>query len=76
LDGFVVGFQEGDNKSTGLQIIYPSRKYIPKQVEFTPMLGVPKNSSRPLAAQFFSRDRFYIKVQCVGIVHRTSAIGH
>jgi DNA-binding transcriptional LysR family regulator len=32
LDGFVVGFQEGDNKSTGLQIIYPSRKYIPKQV--------------------------------------------
>jgi DNA-binding transcriptional LysR family regulator len=32
LDDFVRGFQENDNKTTGLQITYPSRKYLPKQV--------------------------------------------
>lgn len=32
LDDFVLGFQESDNKTTGLQITYPSRKYLPKQV--------------------------------------------
>jgi len=32
LDDFVLGFQEHDNKTTGLQVIYPTRKYLPKQV--------------------------------------------
>jgi len=32
LDDFAFGFQESDNKTTGLQITYPSRQYLPKQV--------------------------------------------
>ncbi len=32
LDDFVLGFQESDNKATGLQITYPSRQYLPRQV--------------------------------------------
>lgn len=32
LDDFVVGFQASDNKKIGLQLVYPSRKYVPKQV--------------------------------------------
>jgi DNA-binding transcriptional LysR family regulator len=32
LDDFVLGFQHGDNKITGLQLIYPSRQYLPRQV--------------------------------------------
>ena len=32
LADFVLGFQESDNKTTGLQITYPSRKYLPTQV--------------------------------------------
>ncbi len=32
LDNFVVGFQESDNKNTGLQLIYPSRRYMPGHV--------------------------------------------
>jgi len=32
LDDFVLGFQHSDNKITGLQLIYPSRQYLPRQV--------------------------------------------
>ena len=32
LDNFVLGFQEGDDGQTGLQLIYPSRQYLPRQV--------------------------------------------
>ena len=32
LDDFVLGFQTSDTKKTGLQIIYPNRKYLPTQV--------------------------------------------
>lgn len=33
LDDYVVGFQERDSKETGLQVVYPSRRYMPRQVE-------------------------------------------
>ncbi len=32
LDDFVRGFQYSDDKNNGLQFIYPSRKYLPRQV--------------------------------------------
>ncbi|RTZ58105.1 MAG: LysR family transcriptional regulator [Gammaproteobacteria bacterium] len=32
LDEHVLGFQHSDNQKTGLQIIYPSRRYLPRQV--------------------------------------------
>jgi hypothetical protein len=32
MDEFVLGFQHSDNKKTGLQLIYPSRQYLPRQV--------------------------------------------
>ncbi len=32
MDDFVLGFQESDNKKTGLQLIYPSRQYIPRHI--------------------------------------------
>ncbi|ORU94453.1 MAG: LysR family transcriptional regulator [Cycloclasticus sp. symbiont of Bathymodiolus heckerae] len=32
LDDFVLGFQRGDNANTGLQLVYPSRHYLPRQV--------------------------------------------
>ena len=32
LDDFVLGFQESDKKKTGLQLLYPSRQYLPRQV--------------------------------------------
>lgn len=33
LDEYVAGFQERDGKETGLQIVYPTRRYVPRQVE-------------------------------------------
>lgn len=32
LDDFVLGFQASDNEETGLQLVYPSRQYVPRQV--------------------------------------------
>ncbi len=32
LNDFVLGFQDSDNEKTGLQLVYPSRKYVPRQV--------------------------------------------
>lgn len=32
LDDFVLGFQTSDNEKTGLQLVYPSRQYVPRQV--------------------------------------------
>lgn len=32
LDDFVLGFQHNDNEKTGLQLVYPSRQYLPRQV--------------------------------------------
>ncbi len=32
LDDFVLGFQESDKIKTGLQLLYPSRQYLPGQV--------------------------------------------
>lgn len=32
LDDFVLGFQASDNEKTGLQLVYPSRQYVPRQV--------------------------------------------
>jgi DNA-binding transcriptional LysR family regulator len=32
LDDFVIGFHASDNEKIGLQLVYPSRQYIPKQV--------------------------------------------
>ncbi|MGB1200552.1 MAG: LysR family transcriptional regulator [Cognaticolwellia aestuarii] len=32
LDDFVLGFQPNDNQKTGLQLVYPNRKYVPAQV--------------------------------------------
>lgn len=32
LDDFVLGFQHNDNERTGLQVVYPSRQYLPRQV--------------------------------------------
>ncbi|MFW5426573.1 MAG: LysR family transcriptional regulator [Methylophagaceae bacterium] len=32
LDDFVLGFQHNDNEKTGLQLVYPSRQYLPGQV--------------------------------------------
>lgn len=32
LEDFVLGFQHSDNKKTGLQLIYSSRQYLPRQV--------------------------------------------
>jgi DNA-binding transcriptional LysR family regulator len=32
LDDFVLGFQRGDTESTGLQWVYPNRRYLPSQV--------------------------------------------
>lgn len=32
LDDFVLGFQGSDKKKTGLQLLYPSRQYLPRQV--------------------------------------------
>lgn len=32
LDDFVLGFQTSDNKNTELQLVYPSRQYLPRQV--------------------------------------------
>jgi DNA-binding transcriptional LysR family regulator len=32
LDDFVLGFQHSDNEKTGLQLVYPSRQYLPRQV--------------------------------------------
>jgi DNA-binding transcriptional LysR family regulator len=32
LDDFVLGFQGSDNEQTGLQLVYPNRQYLPRQV--------------------------------------------
>lgn len=32
LDNFVLGFQASDNEKTELQLVYPSRQYVPRQV--------------------------------------------
>jgi DNA-binding transcriptional LysR family regulator len=32
LNDFVLGFQDSDNEKTGLQLVYPSRQYVPRQV--------------------------------------------
>jgi DNA-binding transcriptional LysR family regulator len=32
LDDFVLGFQQSDRDNTGLQLVYPSRQYLPRQV--------------------------------------------
>jgi DNA-binding transcriptional LysR family regulator len=32
LDDFVLGFQTSDTEKTGLQLVYPNRKYLPSQV--------------------------------------------
>ncbi|MEL6355147.1 MAG: LysR substrate-binding domain-containing protein [Cyanobacteria bacterium J06627_28] len=32
LDNYVVGTYAGDDKTVGLQIVYPDRKYLPRQV--------------------------------------------
>jgi DNA-binding transcriptional LysR family regulator len=32
LDDFVLGFQHSDDEKTGLQLVYPSRQYLPRQV--------------------------------------------
>ncbi len=32
LDDFVLGFQHNDNEKTGLQLVYPSRQYLPRQI--------------------------------------------
>lgn len=32
LDDFVLGFQASDNEKTELQLVYPSRQYVPRQV--------------------------------------------
>ncbi|MEH6358890.1 MAG: LysR family transcriptional regulator [Pseudomonadales bacterium] len=32
LDDFVLGFQASDNEDAGLKIVYPSRRYVPRQV--------------------------------------------
>ena len=32
LDDFVFGFQAGDTERTGLQVVYPNRRYLPMQV--------------------------------------------
>ena len=32
LDDFVLGFQQSDKENTGLQLVYPSRQYLPRQV--------------------------------------------
>ncbi|MCU7932462.1 MAG: LysR family transcriptional regulator [Candidatus Thiodiazotropha sp. (ex Codakia rugifera)] len=32
LDDFVLGFQPGDGEKTGLQLVYPNRRYVPAQV--------------------------------------------
>ena len=32
LDEFVLGFQHNDDEKIGLQLVYPSRQYLPRQV--------------------------------------------
>lgn len=32
LDDYILGFQERDDKEVGMQLLYPSRKYLPRQV--------------------------------------------
>lgn len=32
LDDFVFGFQNSDTETTGLQVVYPNRRYLPVKV--------------------------------------------
>ena len=41
LDNFVLGFQASDNETIGLQLVYPCRQYVPRQVREAAFKKIP-----------------------------------